>query len=247
MIKTKQISKTLVIEFSNEKSNSFDSEMLSTLIEILKLAKNNSEIQSVILMSGNPKLFSAGASFDEMIEIEEYEQAKDFFMNFGRVIWEMINLPKIIITLVDGKSIGGSVGLVSASDFVIATNRAEFRLSEYSIGIGPFVIAPAIEMKIGKSALMEMTIDTSYKNVEWAFRKGLVSRVFEDKESAWQSAIQLAEDLNIRNPVATAELKSIFWDLENLNFSIFEHRAEKTAKSLLTEYTKNFLKNFKKK
>ena len=135
--------------------------------------------------------------------------------------------------------------MTAASDYVIATDSSEFRLSEYSVGIGPFVIAPVIEKKIGLSPLMEMTIDTEYRSAQWALSKGLVFKLEKDFASATKSALELAQKITQRNPKAVEELKTIFWEKERTDFSIYEERAEKSAKLLLTDFTKNFLREFK--
>ncbi|OGU57869.1 MAG: hypothetical protein A2X64_10260 [Ignavibacteria bacterium GWF2_33_9] len=235
----------LEIEFYNRRANSLNSDMLKQLTEIFDDAGKNDEILAIIFRSKGEKVFSAGASFDEMMAIEDFQIAKQFFLGFAKLIWSMVNCPKFVITLIQGKAIGGSVGLTAASDYVIATENAEFRLSEYSVGIGPFVIAPAIEKKIGLSPLMEMTIDTEYRSVEWALRKGLVYKVFPDIEQVNEFTYKLAADIAKHNPKAVEELKTIFWEKERTDFSHYEERAEKSARLLLTDFTKAFLRDFK--
>ncbi len=243
-IKTRIAENTLEIRFYNDKANSFTSPMLRELYSILVDANTNNVIKSILLLSDNPKLFSAGASFDEMLSIEDSDKAIEFFSGFARVIEAMINSKKLIITVVEGKSIGGSVGLVAASDYVVASPKAEFRLSEYSVGIGPFVIAPVIEKKIGKSPLMEMTIDTNYKSAEWALARNLVNVVTENPTPN-EFAINLCNQINQRSNAAMVELKSMFWEWNCWKTDIFMERAHISAKLLLTEETKLFLKSFK--
>jgi methylglutaconyl-CoA hydratase len=237
----------LEIEFYNRKANSFNSEMLNELTITINNAATNQDVKVILLKSKGEKVFSAGASFDEMIEIEDFQTAKSFFLGFAKLINAMTNCPKFIVTLISGKAIGGSVGIASASDYVVATLDAEFRLSEYSVGIGPFVIAPVIEHKIGLSALMEMTIDTEYRNAKWANDKGLVNRIFENTKFAYDFAKELCSKISQRNPAAVKELKEIFWEKEAKDPNVFEQRAEKSAKLLLNDFTKNFLLEFKSK
>lgn len=242
-IKSQILENTLEIRFFNDKANSFTSSMLNDLHSILVSAKNDNNVKSILFLSDNPKLFSAGASFDEMLSIEDSDSAIKFFSGFAKVIKEMVNSNKLIITVVEGKAIGGSVGLVSASDYVVASPKAEFRLSEYSVGIGPFVIAPVIEKKIGKSPLMEMTIDTFYKSADWALARNLVNVVTESP-TPMEYAVNLCKQINQRSNSAMAELKSMFWEWGCWNTDIFMDRAHISAKLLLTEETKLFLKNF---
>lgn len=243
-IKSQVLGNTFEICFYNDKANSFTTKMLTELHLELEKANSQPEIKSILLRSDNPKLFSAGASFNEMLAINDEQTAIQFFSGFAKVIKSMIRNNKLIITIVEGKSIGGSVGLVAASDYIVASPKAEFRLSEYSIGIGPFVIAPVIEKKIGKAPLMEMTIDTNYKSAEWALNHNLVNIVSENP-----SPIEFAKDLcakiNQRSSKAMVELKSMFWEWDQWNIDIFDERAKISAKLLLTEETKEFLKAFK--
>jgi methylglutaconyl-CoA hydratase len=235
----------LVVEFYNRKANSLNSAMLEELAGIFNQAGKDETVLAIILRSKGDKVFSAGASFDEMLGIEDFETAKKFFLGFAKLIWSMLNCPKFIITIIQGKAIGGSVGVTAASDYVVATASAEFRLSEYSVGIGPFVIAPVIERKIGLSPLMEMTIDTEYRSSDWALKKGLVFNIQPDLAATEEFAFSLAGKITKRNPKAVEELKSIFWEQERTDFSIYEERAEKSAKLLLTKFTKQFLRDFK--
>jgi methylglutaconyl-CoA hydratase len=234
----------LEIEFFNRRANSINSEMLKELSAAFDSAAKDDSVLAIVLKSKGEKVFASGASFDEMLGIEDFGVAKEFFLGFARLIWSMLNCPKFIITIIQGKAIGGSVGITAASDYVVATENAEFRLSEYSVGIGPFVIAPVIEKKIGLAPLMEMTIDTEYRSAQWALEKGLVFNIQKDLDSANEFAYSLAKKISQRNPKAVEELKSLFWEKERTDFSIYESRAEKSAKLLLTDFTKNFLKEF---
>lgn len=245
-IKSNLIDGTLEIMFFNEKANSFTTSMLNELQKTLARANSTPEIKSVLFRSDNPKLFSAGASFDEMLNIQEIDSAINFFSGFATVIKEMICNSKLIVTVVEGKSIGGSVGLVAASDYVVASPMAEFRLSEYSVGIGPFVIAPVIEKKIGKSPLMEMTIDTNYKSAHWALSNKLAN-ILTDEPTPVDFAMDICRQINQRSALAAKELKSIFWEWGYWDTSIFTERAHISAKLLLTDETKNYLKKFKSK
>lgn len=245
-IRSQKVGNTSEICFFNYKANSFTSNMLKELHFELEQAKSQPEIKSILLRSDNPKIFSAGASFDEMLAIDNIDDAIQFFSGFARVIKSMINNTKFIITVVEGKAIGGSVGLVAASDYVVASPKAEFRLSEYAVGIGPFVIAPVIEKKTGKSPLMEMTIDTNYKSAEWALNHNLINFLTQNP-SPMEYAKDLCNQINQRSSRAMTELKSMFWEWNYWNTEILNERAQISAKLLLTDETKEFLKTFKNK
>ena len=166
--------KIATVEFGHPASNSFPSELLARLTNELNLLSKNQEVSIIILKSEGEKVFCAGASFDELVAIKNLEEGKRFFSGFANVINAMRTCEKLIICRVQGKTVGGGVGLLAASDYVLATEQAAIKLSEISIGIGPFVIAPPIERKMGLAALSELTLDaTSWKNAYWAKEKGL--------------------------------------------------------------------------
>ncbi len=235
------------ISFSSSKANSMTSDMLKELASQFQKASANKEIKFIVLKSDGDGVFSAGASFDEMLEIHDPITARKFFLGYARVIWEMINAPKLIFTRVHGKAIGGSVGLIAASDYVFASQSAEVRLSEYSIGIGPFVIAPVLERKIGKAALMELSINTDYHSPDWALSKGLYNRLASNNEQLDEDLKQFLKKIYNNSAEASMDLKRIFWEDLAKDFAIFGNRADLTSKNLLTEYTQKIIRNFLEK
>lgn len=232
------------ISFYSPKANSMTSSMLKELAAQFQQASLNKEVKFIVLKSDGEGVFSAGASFDEMLEIHDPITARKFFLGYARVIWEMINSPKFIFTRVQGKAIGGTVGLIAASDYVFASSAADVRLSEYSIGIGPFVIAPVIEKKIGKAALMELTINTDYHSPEWALSKGLYNKVAADIPKMDEDLKQFLQKIRSNSAEASMDLKRIFWEDLTKDFAIFGNRADFTAKNLLTDYTQKLIRNF---
>ncbi len=169
------------VEFGHPASNSFPGVLLERLQkEFGKLSEDN-EVHLIILKSEGEKAFCAGASFDELLAVENMQQGEQFFSGFANVINAMRSCKKLIIGRIHGKTVGGGVGLAAACDYCFATEQAAIKLSELSIGIGPFVIAPAIERKMGVAALAELTLAAhEWKNAYWAQEKGLYARVFED-------------------------------------------------------------------
>lgn len=232
------------ISFYSPKANSMTSTMLKDLASEFQKASADKEIKFIVLKSDGDGVFSAGASFDEMLEIKDPITARKFFLGYARVIWEMINSPKFIFTRVQGKAIGGSLGLIAASDYVFATNAAEVRLSEYSIGIGPFVIAPVIEKKIGKAAQMELTINTDYHSADWALQKGLFNNVASDNAKMDEQIEEFLKKIHANSAEASRDLKRIFWEDLAKDFAIFGNRADFTAKNLLADYTQKLLRKF---
>nr|WP_298996355.1 enoyl-CoA hydratase/isomerase family protein [uncultured Allomuricauda sp.] len=235
------------VEFGHPASNSFTSELLKRLTsELLALGKNN-DVSVIVLKSEGERAFCAGASFDELVAISNLDEGKAFFGGFANVINAMRSCGKIIIGRIQGKTVGGGVGLASACDYVYATEAASIKLSELSIGIGPFVIAPAVERKINKSGLAELSLNpTEWKNAYWAKEKGLFSKVFD-------SIAEMDKELDIHlsklasfNPEALAEMKSILWEgTEHWDELLLERAAASGKLSLSTE-TKQTLDKFKK-
>ncbi len=234
------------ITFHHPKSNSLPANLLSGLKSAIDSLGELKEVKVIVLKSEG-KTFCAGASFDELLSLKSFEESKEFFLGFARVINAMRKSPQLIIAQVHGKTIGGGVGIIAATDYAIASKNADVRLSELSIGIAPFVIGPAVERKIGKSAFAEMSIDAEWKSPEWAFSKGLFSKITEDEENLSRVVNNLAEKLSAYSREAISELKATLWEnTENWDLLLTE-RAEKSGKLALTDFTQNLLREFKKK
>ena len=244
---TKIDNKIATVEFGHPASNSFPSELLERLAKEFDKLSGNENIAVIVLKSEGEKAFCAGASFDELIEIDNLEDGKKFFSGFANVINAMRKCSKLIVGRVQGKIVGGGVGLVAACDYVLATEAASIKLSELSIGIGPFVIEPAVERKIGVGALAALTLDaTSWKNAYWAKEKGLYARVFDSISELDKEVEIFTEKLASYNPEALLEMKKVLWkDTENWD-QLLLNRAEITGKLVLSEFTKKALAKFKK-
>lgn len=240
--------KIATVEFGHPASNSFPSELLARLTNELNSLSKNQEVSIIILKSEGEKVFCAGASFDELVAIKNLEEGKRFFSGFANVINAMRTCEKLIICRVQGKTVGGGVGLLAASDYVLATEQAAIKLSEISIGIGPFVIAPPIERKMGLAALSELTLDaTSWKNAYWAKEKGLYANVFETLKELDDEVQLLASKLVSYNPDSLRAIKKVFWQNTNHWNELLMERAEITGKLVLSDFTKNALANFSNK
>lgn len=244
---TSIINKIATIEFGHPASNSFPSVLLDRLTKELYTISKNEDVLVVILKSEGERAFCAGASFDELVAIDNLKDGKKFFSGFANVINAMRSCSKIIIGSVQGKTVGGGVGLAAACDYVFATEAASIKLSELTIGIGPFVIAPAVERKIGITGLAELTLAaTEWKNAYWAKEKGLFAKVFENQSELEKETQNLAEKLASYNPEALLELKKTLWiGTEDWNNLLIE-RAEISGKLVLSDFTKKALSKFKK-
>ena len=239
--------KIATIEFGHPASNSFPSELLGRLTTSLNELSSNNDVHIIILKSEGGKAFCAGASFNELIEISNFEDGKQFFLGFANVINAMRNCSKLIIGRIQGKAVGGGVGLAAACDYCFASEQASIKLSEFTIGIGPFVIEPALKRKIGLSALSELTLDaTSWQNAYWAKEKGLYAKVFETINEMDSEVEILANKLANYNNEALTEMKKVLWkDTQNWN-QLLEERAVISGKLVLSEFTKKALQKFKK-
>jgi len=244
---TKIDRKIATVEFGHPASNSFVAELLERLTnEFLKLSEND-EVAVIVLKSEGDRAFCAGASFDELMAVSNLEEGKVFFSGFAHVINAMRQCKKIIIGRVQGKTVGGGVGLASACDYVFASVNAAIRLSELTIGIAPLVIEPAVSRKIGTAAISELSLAPSeWKNAYWAQEKGLFSKVYDSMDDLDTALEIFSKKLASYNPEAMADWKKVLWkDTEHWERLLVE-RAAITGKLVLSEFTRNALSKFKK-
>jgi methylglutaconyl-CoA hydratase len=247
-IKSDILNNIAVLEFYHPKSNSFPSTQLNELIRMLDDLGRNDEVKIIILKSEGDKVFSAGASFDELLTIDEFEKGKKFFMGFANVILAMRRCPKFIVGCITGKVVGGGVGLASACDYALADENASARLSELSIGIGPFVIEPAITRKIGVTAFSEMTMNpTEWKSPQWLKEKGIYNHIFPDAKTCEEAAFDFARNLSVYSLEAMRDLKSVFWQGTERLPDLMQQRAEMSGRLVLSDFTKETLLKFKSK
>lgn len=236
------------VEFYHPQSNSLPGQVLADLAEAIRQAGEHSEAKVVILRSAGEKAFCAGASFDELIAIDDLETGRKFFSGFANVINAMRKCPKLIIGRVHGKAVGGGVGLASSVDYCLATENASVKLSELAVGIGPFVVGPAVERKVGLSGMSQLAIDAaSWRSAEWAREQGLYADVFKTTEELDDAVMALANTLSHSSPEAMRELKNIFWQgTEHWDTLLYE-RAGISGTLVLSDFTRNAINKFKAK
>jgi len=235
------------ITFFNPKSNSLTGDLLRKLANTIKDAGKDEEIKVVILQSEGDKAFCAGASFDELLAIDNFETGKKFFMGFAMVINAMRKCPKFIIARVQSKAVGGGVGLISASDYALGVDNASVKLSELALGIGPFVVGPAVERKIGRSAFSTMSIDTNWYDAEWAKDNGLYVDVYNTINDLDTAVNKLAAKLSQFSPEAMKELKEVLWQGTEHWDELLEKRTEKSGRLVLSDFTSKAIEKFKQK
>jgi len=236
----------LQLEFFQEQSNSMPSDMLEQLATEIHGAGNNDDVRVIILRSGGDKTFCSGASFEELSSLQNEADGLRFFSGFSKVINSLRAVPKLVIGRIQGKCVGGGVGLAAACDYAIATEQSSVKLSELAIGIGAFVIGPVVERRIGNAAFMQLCIDASnWRSAEWAHKKGLFAELHSDIASLNDSVEQLSSKLASYHPTAIKELKKIFWEgTENWDTLLLE-RASISGKLALSDFTRQAIQQFK--
>jgi methylglutaconyl-CoA hydratase len=236
------------IEFFHPQGNSLPRRLLDDLANEIHAVGSDTETKVIVLRSAGESAFCAGASFDELAAISNTQKGFEFFSGFANVINAMRKVPKLIIARVHGRCIGGGVGLAAAADYAIALEGADVRLSELAIGIGPFVIGPAVERKIGVSAFGQLAVDaTMWRNSDWAKKKGLFAEVHTTPEGMDESVSRLANQLAHSNPEAMAEMKKMFWQGTEHWDDLLPQRAEISGRLVLSSFTREAIEKFRAK
>lgn len=245
-VKSEINNKIARIVFFHPKSNSLPSDLLQEMIQRFNQLSDDKNVNLIVLQSEGEKVFCAGASFDELIEIDNFEDGKKFFMNFANLINAIRKCNKIVIGRIQGKVVGGGVGIVSACDYNFAHDNASLRLSELALGLGPFVVGPPIERKIGKEAFIEMSLDCKWRSAEWAKRRGFYNSIFLSTNELDRNLNEFVNDLSNKSAEALSSLKKIYWEGTEHWDKLLEERAENSGRLVLSDYTKNYIKEFKK-
>lgn len=236
-----------VLTFHHPKGNSLPASLLAELAAAVTSLSGDSAVRVITLQSEGSGPFCAGASFDELTRIADADAGQTFFSGFGRVILAMIRSPKFIITGVQGRAAGGAVGLIAASDYSFAVRTAAAKLSELAVGLGPFVVGPVIEKKIGLAAFSGMAVDADWRDAEWCERHGLYTRLCDNAGDMRAGVNKLAATLSASNPDAMAELKRVFWEGTDDWDSLLSARARISGTMVLSEFTSNAISAFKAK
>ncbi len=236
------------VEFGHPLSNSLPGKILAQLADTITELGKRDDVVVIIMKSAGERAFCAGASFDELISIKDLETGKKFFSGFANVINACRKCPKLIIGRIQGKAVGGGVGLASAVDYCFATKFADVKLSELAVGIGPFVVGPAVERKMGTSAMSQLAINaTEWRSASWAYDQGLYAGVYDSAEEMDDEIAALADRLSKSNPEAMRLLKQVFWQGTDHWDELLAERAAMSGTLVLSEFTINAINKFKKK
>lgn len=247
-VKTEFHNGVTAVEFFHPQSNSLPARILDELAQTIHRAGNDADTKVIVIRSAGEKTFCAGASFDELAAIRNADEGLQFFSGFAHVINAIRLAPKFVVARIHGKCVGGGVGIAAAADYAIATEAAEIKLSELAVGIGPFVVGPAVERKIGTSAFSQLAIDaTMWRNADWARRKGLFAEVHSHVDGMDESIARLTETLSHSSPEAMAEMKKIFWKGTEHWERLLIERAAISGRLVLSEFTRKAIEKFKKK
>lgn len=229
------------VRFGHPKSNSLPGALLEKLAETITQVGKDPSATVIVLRSEGTGAFCAGASFDEFRAVSDPTQGKKFFSGFAHVILAMVNAPKFIIARVHGKVAGGGVGLVAAADYALATEEAAIKLSELQVGIGPFVVGPVIERKIGLAAFSAMAVDADWRSAQWAGQQGLYAEVLQTVPELDQRLRAFSTKLAGYNPDAMRQMKGLFWQGSQDWPALLASRAEISGSLILGEYTRRAL------
>ncbi len=238
-----------IVQFYHPESNSLNSDLLRRMAGAFEELGKDEQVKVIVLKSEKDRAFCAGASLSELSALQDKKEATEYFKGFGKVIASMINCPKPIIGRIQGKAVGGAVGLIAACDYAMGTEYSAVRLSELSIGIGPYVVEPVISYKIGKSAASQMSWNPkSWFSAYWAKEKGLLAKVLENTADLDSETDALARQWAGYPTAALEDLKAIFWEDIRREYAerILHERAAISGKLVLSDYTKGILEKFKK-
>lgn len=235
------------ITFSHPKRNSMPGVLLRRLADAVTWVGKDPAARVIVLRSEGTGTFCAGASFDELVSIADAGEGAEFFSGFARVILAMIRAPKFVLVRVQGRAAGGAVGIASAGDYTFAVKSAAAKLSELAVGIGPFVIGPVVERRIGRGPYAAMSIDVEWRDAEWGERHGLYARTFDDVASMDAAINALAGTLAASNPEAMAGMKRVFWEGTEDWDSLLAARAKMSGSLAMSEFTRSAIAKFKGK
>jgi methylglutaconyl-CoA hydratase len=233
------------VRFAHPKSNSLPGALLRRLADAIVELGHDDSARVIVVRSDGDGAFCAGASFDELVAISDAQQGERFFSGFASVILAMVRAPKLVLVRVHGRTAGGGVGIAAAGDYTLGVRGASAKLSELAVGIGPFVVGPVIERRIGRGPYAAMSVDADWRDSEWCERHGLYARVFDDAAALDAGVDALARTLAASNPAAMAAMKQVFWEGTETWESLLTERARMSGTLVLSEHTRAAIAKFK--
>lgn len=235
------------ITFGTPKSNSLPGAILEKLAQTILEEGVKKEVKAILIKSAGEKAFCAGASFDELLAIDELETSKKFFGGFAKVLNAMRNCGKIVVVRVQGKTTGGGVGIACGADYCFATKDAALALTEINLGIGPFVIGPYVERKIGKSQFSAMAIDAEFRSAEWAEEHNIYHSVSENIAEMDIKLDDFLQKLSTRSDDALALIKKVSWEGTDYFNMLMPDRIHMSASLILEDSAKKNIEAIKER
>ncbi len=229
------------VTFSHPRGNSLPGSLLREIAGHIEMLGQEESVGVVLLRSEGEKAFCAGASFDELKSLKNHEQGKEFFLGFARVILAIRNCPRLVLARVQGKAVGGGVGIIAAADYVIAAQDASIRLSEFALGFGPFVIGEAVRRKLGNSGFSHLAVSAAWQSAQWAFERGLYNEVFLSLPELDARVEDFSRQIAVTNKDAQREMKIMLWQGTDQWEKVLEERAGVTTKLALGGYAQKVL------
>jgi methylglutaconyl-CoA hydratase len=235
------------IRFGHPKGNSLPGELLRLLASTITSVGDTPGVRVIVLQSGGPGPFCAGASFDELVSITTPDEGEVFFSGFSQVILAMIRTPQFVIVRIQGRAAGGGIGIAAAADYAVAVRSASVRLSELAVGIGPFVVGPVIARRVGMGPFMAMSVDADWRDASWCESHGLFARVYDDVEGMDRGIASLAATLATSNPEAMRQMKAVAWHGTDDWDVLLAERARMSGTLVLSDFTRQAIAKFKAK
>ena len=235
------------ITFHHPRSNSLPANILAGIADSITNLGSDPTVRVIILKSEGPKAFCAGASFDELMAVTDKKAGEVFFSGFANIINAIRKADCFVIGRIHSHAVGGGVGLACAVDIAYATDKASCRLSELAIGIGPFVVGPAVERKVGTGTFGLLTATpATRRNADWCLQHGIYAEIFPTEAELDTHIDTHAQELAAYSPEAMRELKRIMWKGTEDWDTLLAERAAMSGKLVLSEFTKNAIDGFRK-
>ena len=215
-----------------EVHNAFDDQIIESLISQLEHVDTNDNIRVLILRS-NGKNFSAGADLawmKRMAKNSHQENLQDAG-RLAKLMERLNNLSKPTIGLVQGAAYGGAVGLAACCDIVIASEDAQFCLSEVKIGLIPAVISPYVVRAIGERQSRRFFLTAEAFSANTAKTFGLVHEVVATADLFDDACARITATLRRNSPQGMRAAKDLIFAVSSkvIDQTVIDDTAKRIA------------------
>jgi len=196
--------------------NAFNEVMLAELIEVFGRLRGDHEVR-VVVLTGAGKSFCAGADLVWMKRVISYSYDENLqdSNQISECMHRLYTLPQPTLARVNGAAIGGGMGLVSACDIVIASDKAVFSLSEVKLGLVPACISPYVLKRAGEARCREFFLTGERLTADRALAAGLINRAVPHDDLD-RAVGELVEQLLTCGPHAQATCKDLLAKLPEI-------------------------------